>query len=264
MTATLEATICGTTGCGVPLSNGYTICADHTGDLLTALRQVAGVWANLRVTIARQDATAASIGGGATGSRPCINLDAHDKGETLTYILNGWAAMLNDARPRTTPPAAAGFLADQVDVVSREEWAGDLYAELAESLRDCRMATDRAADKISLGTCGYAECPGTVTAIVGAHTARCKECGVIWDVVERQEWIIAQAWHVEAPLRMIVGWLRTSKHISLGYETLKKRAQRGKLYGRCDLATRETVYTVADIYHSCTPIFPPIEETDAA
>lgn len=263
-TAIIEATLCGDYDCEVPLSNGYTICADHTHELSRALNRVPEVWANLQVTISRQDATAASIGGGATGSRPCINLDAHDKGETLTHILNGWAAMLNNMRSRTLPPAAADYLAAQLDHIAREEWAGELLAELSESLRTCTRATDRAADRISLGVCGYAECPGAITAIIGAHAARCRECGLVWDVNERQQVAISNAWHTTGSLRLMVAALRAGKYITTSYETVRKWAQRDKLYGRCDIATRETIYTVADIYNSCVFPSPHVTTTKAA
>ena len=101
-----QATLCGDGLCNTPLFDGFTLCKKHAAGLAHDLAAVGDVWANLQVTIRRQDATAASIGGGEGGSRPCINLDAMDKGETLTYILNGWAAILIPARKPTTPPSA--------------------------------------------------------------------------------------------------------------------------------------------------------------
>lgn len=261
--ATIEATLCRDYNCEVPLSNGYTICAAHTDRLKRMLARVADVWANLRVTIGRQDATAASIGGGATGSRPCINLDAHDKGETLTAVLNGWAGML-DIRPGRTPGDTASTLAAQLDMIAREEWAGDLLDELREALHDCTRVTDRAADRISLGVCGFAKCEGTVVAIVGAHNGRCRECGVIWDAIERQQWMISEAWNATGSLRLLVNALRESKHFTVRYETVKKWAQRGKLYGHCDLETREHVYTAAGVFQSYLDTIPLVASMEAA
>lgn len=226
--ATIEATLCRDYDCEIPLSNGYTICADHTDRLNRMLARVADVWANLRVTISRQDATAASIGGGATGSRPCINLDAHDKGETLTAVLNGWASML-DIIPRHTPGGTADALTAQLDSIAREEWAGDLLSELREALHDCTRVTDRAADRISLGVCGYGGCPGTVIAIVGVHNGKCRECGVIWDAAERQQTAIMNAWHVQAPLPQILRALRQSGHLTVPQKTVETWVHRGKL-----------------------------------
>ncbi|MHA7144202.1 hypothetical protein ACX80U_05725 [Arthrobacter sp. TmT3-37] len=255
MTETLtpveRATLCGDGRCEVPQFDGFTLCAKHTDSLTRDLAAVGDVWANLQVTIRRQDATSSAIGGGATGSRPCMNIDAHDKGETLASVLNGWAGALAGGYQTRTATRASAFLAEHLRMVVKEDWAGDLAQELAESLADCRRATDRALDVISLGVCGFGDCPGMVTAIVGGASGRCRECGAVWDVLERQAWMIGQAWHTTGSLRFLVNALREAKHITVRYETLKKWAQRGKLYGRCDLATREHIYTAADVWHSC-------------
>ena len=249
-----QATLCGDGRCDVPLYDGFTLCAKHTSHLSRDLAAVGDVWANLQVTIRRQDATSSAIGGGATGSRPCINLDAHDKGETLASLLNGWAgALALDYRVRPATDAAR-FLTEHMRMVVKEDWAGDLAQELAESLAECRRATDRALDFISLGVCGFdgaGECPGEVLAVSGATEGRCRTCGSIWNVAERQQWDIARAWHVEGSLRFLVKALRESKHISISYDTAKNWSKRAKLYGRCDLTTRQVQYTAADIWHSC-------------
>ncbi|WP_448181834.1 hypothetical protein [Arthrobacter sp. CP30] len=180
-----------------------------------------------------------------------MDLDAHDKGETLASVLNGWAgALAVDYRTRRATEAAV-FLAQHIGMVIREDWAGDLAQELAASLAECRRATDRALDVISLGICGFGDCDGLVTAVVGSPTGKCRTCHAVWDVAERQQWMIGQAWHATGSLRFLAKALREAKHISTPYETLKKWAQRGKLYGRCDLSTREHIYTAADIWHSC-------------
>ncbi|KQN99683.1 hypothetical protein ASF21_12815 [Arthrobacter sp. Leaf234] len=255
MTETLtpieQATLCGDGRCDVPLYDGFTLCPTHTGHLSKDLAAVGDVWANLRVTIRRQDATSSAIGGGATGSRPCMNLDAHDKGETLASVLNGWAGALAGGYRVRSAAEAAAFLAQHMRMVVKEDWAGDLAQELAASLAECRRATDRALDVISLGVCGFGDCDGLVTAVVGSPTGKCRSCHAVWDVAERQQWMIGQAWHATASLRLLVRALRDSKHITISYDTAKKWAQRSKLYGRCDLATREHQYTAADIYHSC-------------
>jgi hypothetical protein len=250
LTPVEQATLCGDGRCDVPLYDGFTLCETHAGHLARDLAAVGDVWANLRVTIRRQDATSLAIGGGATGSRPCMNIDAHDKGETLASVLNGWAGSLALGYRIRSATAAAQFLTEHLRLIVKEDWAGDLAQELAESLADCRRATDRALEVISLGVCGFGECPGIVTAIVGSHVGKCRECGAMWDVHERQQWMISQAWHAEGSLRLIVSALRASGQISMTYEALKKWGQRDKLYGHCDVASREHRYTAAGVLQS--------------
>lgn len=207
LTPVEQATLCGDGRCDVPLFDGFMLCARHTDHLSRDLAAVGDVWANLQVTIRRQDATSSAIGGGATGSRPCINLDAHDKGENLASVLSGWAGALSlDYRQRTATNAAA-FLTEHIRMIVKVDWAGDLAQELAESLADCRRATDRALERIDLGYCSD-ECDTRILAVAGSATAACRGCGTVWSVHERQLHAIDAAWHAGAPMPVIIRTLK--------------------------------------------------------
>lgn len=200
-----QATLCGG-GCDVPLYDGFTLCPKHTARLRSLLGQVPDVWANLQVTIRRQDATGGS-GGGQTGSKPCINVHAHDIGETLTDLLSGWAGCLAQDYRRRTPTDATRLLLGRLDDVTHEPWAGDLTNELTKAMSEARNATDRAADRIDLGVCSDT-CEHRITAIVGSAHTTCRHCGTIWSVHERQLNAIDAAWHAGAPMPVILRALK--------------------------------------------------------
>src|SRR5438067_5190589 len=81
--------------CGACTGESNTkLCHDHTSRLEQPLAETESVIDDLRTTMARLDKGATSIGGGHTGSRPPINLDAMDRYEQLRAVLTGWATEL--------------------------------------------------------------------------------------------------------------------------------------------------------------------------
>lgn len=256
MTIVKKHQLCRAAACEKPLANGITLCHEHTTQLEEALREVPASWQNIYVSACKLDVGAGSVGGmggEASGSEPA-NLDALDKAQTLEVVLRGWAGHLSVVSPRFTTPQIATRLFAQLPWIRRQDWAGDLLQELRDALNACNYATDRAADRISLGPCGApvnggaSECTGTITAISGATTARCRDCGGTISVHERQAWAISEAWHVRAFLPDIVRWLARSGHARIDVEKAKKWVQRGKLQPvACDMATRRHLFTPASV-----------------
>lgn len=195
-------------------AEGVTLCNGCVTNLEKALEAVAGVWVDIQVSGRRLDVGAPSVGssGGHAGSLEPANLDALDKAQTLRVRLGGWASLLPTLHPFGEPPVIAGWLLTQIPEIRKQPWAGDLLRELQESLQECRLATDRAAERITLGQCWNTledqQCTATVTAINGATTARCRACGHTTSVRERQQWLLTEAWHAAAPLPVILRALR--------------------------------------------------------
>lgn len=230
---------CTGTDCDVDLSAGLTLCHQHTTWLETDLKAVPDVWADLRVTAERRDAGADSLGtSGPTGSKPPANLDALDRRQTLRVILTGWASQLPGLRPTKDndgflPVRMSTWLLHQVQEIRTMDWAGDLQRELREAITNARKATDRSADRISLGQCGrpteeLEPCEGQLTAIAGATNARCRSCGAVANVHDQQAWLISEAWHVAAPLPHIIRALRTMQ-IYISPKDAENWVARGKL-----------------------------------
>lgn len=216
--------------------NNVKLCHDHTTRIEQDLAETESVIHDLRVTMARLDKGADSIGGGGpSGSRPPINLDALDRYEQLRAVLTGWATQLEGRAylvlVRTEDVAT--YLFSNIEKVRLAEWAYDLLDELAQAMADARRATDRAADRISLGSCQASfegiRCTDTVTAVTGAAFARCRTCGNSVNVREHQDAMIGQAWHVRGDLPEILRALKAHGSINIPLERAKKWVQRGKL-----------------------------------
>lgn len=230
-------------------AQGITLCTRCTIDLERDLRDVPDVWADIQTTAARLDVGAGTVGssGHSAPSEP-VNLDALDKAQTLRVVLGGWASHLPQLHPAGNPVKTALWLAAKSGEIRRQEWAGDFKRELSDALNACRWATDRSAERMSLGPCLDIGCPGIMTAIVGARTARCKLCTTTGDVRAMQQWIIAEAWHVVAFLPDIVRWLDRSGHAKVNLNKANVWVHRGKLDPvACDVASKRPLYTPADV-----------------
>lgn len=213
------------------------LCHEHTTRIEQDLAETDSVLGDLRTTMARMDKGADSIGGGGpAGSRPPINLDALDRYEQLRTVLTGWATQLEGRTylvlVRTED--VASYLLANIEKVRLTEWAYDLLDELAQAMTEARRATDRAADKISLGTCGEVfegvTCTDTVTAVTGAAFGRCRTCGATVAVKAYQLVRIEQAWNVQAPLPQILRALKQSGHLNIPQKRVEHWVQRGKLF----------------------------------
>ncbi|WP_394253652.1 hypothetical protein [Arthrobacter pityocampae] len=185
-----------------------------------------------------------------------MNIDAWDKAETLEVVLKGWGQALAEAlygfswvKPGDPRPWATRLL-DNIQAVRGQEWAGDLAYELRASINECQHATDRAADRITLGECGNligdVVCLGTVRSTVGASLGRCGECRAVYDVRERQQWMISEAWHVTGFLPDVVRWLDRAGHAKLNVQKVKNWVHKGRLES-CGVAEGRPLYTPAAV-----------------
>lgn len=232
------------------------LCHDHTTRIEQDLAETDNVIGELRVTMARMDKGAASIGGGGpAGSRPPINLDALDRYEQLREVLTGWASQLEGRAylvlVRTED--VASYLLANIEKVRLAEWAYELLDELSQAMTEARRATDRAADKISLGLCGAVfediVCTDTVTAITGATMARCRTCGTTRNVKDHQDDLLGKAWHVRASLPRLYRALREGGHLpGVSQKRVEKWVERRKLSPAIPFKAQYTAAAIMDAY----------------
>jgi hypothetical protein len=225
--------VCTVTECQVQPGDGITLCHKDTSTLEQALAEVDSVLAELETTIARLDASGAAIRSMGTGSKSPANDTALDCKFTLEARLKGWASHLVELTGEDGASEAASHLLRLMNTARTQDWAGDMFEEILDAVNRCTTVTDRAADRITLGACGNSfegvECPGEMVAIVGSSFGRCRTCGNTCDVMERQRWIIGEAWHVAAPLTDILRWLASSGHANIKIKRARAWVYAGKL-----------------------------------
>lgn len=239
----------------VPTVDGVYLCGRCFTRLEQDLAEVSSVWEDLQTTVARLDRGQPSLGSGSSEPRLPVNLDAMDKGETLRVVLNGWAALLPSLSPVGDVERVSSYLFSHLGDIAKQEWAGDLASELHHALNDCRRATDRAAERFTLGPCGYLdgqgdECTGTLVMRKGEHYARCQVCGATINANERQRWMIANAWHVALPLPQVLNALE-AVGVSVKIKTARSWVTAGKLEAAiCSVDSKQQLFTPAAV-HQC-------------
>lgn len=233
------------------LSEGVFLCPGCRGHLIQNLAELDSTIAELRTTMARQDTGAPSHGSGSTTPQPAINLDALEAYEQLRAVIIGWAVALQGRAFYwiTRTEDAGSYLLANIDLVRRQDWARELATELASAVWAAVNATDRAADKISLGHCltliEGQQCPDTITAIVGNAWGRCRTCGATANVAEHQQALMARAGHVRAPLGKLVRALRSAGHLpGVSLKRVENWVARGKLG---PVIPFRALYTASDI-----------------
>ncbi|UOD80340.1 hypothetical protein [Paenarthrobacter ureafaciens] len=239
--------------CGAPLKDGWQLCHDHTTILEKDLADIGGVWEDIMITSAKLDVGAPSVGGGThTGSKAPANLSALDLAQALRVVIGKYASQLPILGPFGEPPAKAEWLLQHVPAIRKMEWAADFMTDLHDALNDCRYATDRAAERVSLGECGNMVddeyCYGTMMSILGGRIAKCRTCGATDISRERQQWLISEAWHVQAFLPDIARWLTNSGHAKIDIKKARNWVNAGKLEpDACDVGTRRNLFTPAAV-----------------
>jgi len=252
---------CTAAGCGAETADGIHLCPGDTLTLEYRLAEVAGVWADLTTTLERRDRAASSPGGGGTAtSREPLNLYALDQAQAFRVFLRGWARQLSGLAPIGEPHVLAAWMMAPKQLNEARGWAdaGHLLHELTQWLGRLRLATDRAAHKITVGECGRetldddfesVTCPGTLKAIEGAAYGSCDTCGRNFDVSEQQQWLISEAWHVLAPLPLVLRSLKEAGHASIPLDRAKKWVQRGQVPAMCHVATRAEGVSAAAVFN---------------
>ncbi len=216
------------TGCGKATT--ATICTDCTRQLVTDLRALAtGGILRIRVhhrlvdgkreaytrtdsrpslyellvdTLVRKDHTGGQSIGAVSGA-PSYELTFHRRAAKLKNLVDAdvatWAREIARVNGReltaTTVRAAAAWLAKEPKLIAAHPHAGQLAATMRKHVRAIKRVIDRDPDNVYLGQCGAVTAPDVVCerdlyVPPGQPVTQCPECGAIWDVSHRREFLL--------------------------------------------------------------------------
>jgi hypothetical protein len=115
-------------------------------------------------------------------------------GEPLVPLLPGF---VDELVCDDTVEAMAEWLALRPSWLAEHAAAGELQEELVSAIAECWRVIDRPADLWYAGPCGEDGCEGEVYGHPESALARCRICGLAWDMTERRDWLLHCAEHVE-------------------------------------------------------------------
>lgn len=191
--------LCTETNCDTPLSNGLTLCHDHTTKLEYQLDELPGALADLGAATIRATRYGANITAAHGDPALIVDLKASSIGWELAALIHSWTNLATEAthtRPANprSPASCARWLRTQTTTIRQKDWAGDMLEEFTEALHKARRGSDKPADRAFAGMCpttttGGTECGSPLYARRGSGTVKCRTCGADWDV---------KSWRAEA------------------------------------------------------------------
>jgi hypothetical protein len=194
---------CATSQCGRPTHDR--ICALHRGELVHALRQLAGgdlnLLVELEVTATRQARLGGPVGIRTGGEKPVFfhesasALVADLRRELLTWGEAAAQAWTHLRRRSMTPRETAAWLASKPGLLAGLDGVEVMHQRVTSMVRRAWRMIDAPADFAYLGQCSAAteagECPRWLYAPkddsgVPAALHQCTGCGAVHDVRARQ------------------------------------------------------------------------------
>lgn len=187
------------TGCGRPTQD--MLCADCLGRLRADLRHLPDLYAELVVTLTRQDRLTGQ-GDRTTGQSETVlpyKPAASEVRWAADNVVSTWARDVAETYPHrpltaTSTPEAAEWLVGVSGLLAEHPAAGELYDEITDSVAQMRRAIDRPGEQIALGECGAegGTCDERLYSPPQRGVVRCPACGSEWDVRQRSEQLARQ------------------------------------------------------------------------
>jgi hypothetical protein len=175
--------------CGSETADGFYVCTTCGESLAYALAEVDGVVEVLDAGVARTSLTA-GYGERVSSSGPLhaplpINEAVFDARHALhTYLMRTALKLAEVVGPLTSRSSQglAAYLILNLDTLRRQDWAGNVEAELRGHLRHGHDHANKAEGRVFAGQC--AECQSDLYAGKGDQEARCRTCGTSYEVLK--------------------------------------------------------------------------------
>lgn len=207
----MSAPIC--VRCGRPTADGYA-CSPCGHILAQSLQDASGHAEDAEAVLARQTRYSAGGRGGSDEPLP-VDLTAAARYRVIENTIGTWARHVVEERgtelpsrlpkqgpvceridcghgsclgialrrPPRTLPAAANWLATQIEWLRKRPEADEAFAELGDACADLARLVDRPADKELVGVC---DCGKVLYAPIGRGVVQCPMplCKLVWNVDE--------------------------------------------------------------------------------
>lgn len=248
--------------CNCPTGDGGRLCRLHTDALLTNLRHVPDLLAELDVTRTRQDRMVSERAGGRSTTRPLPwNEHASTVAWELNCTLNAWALDVSKLREDERDPLKlvaatdtaelARWLTRNINTLRHHHEVGTADEELNDAILRARRAVDRAPDKVFAGPCAAehddgTRCPEDLYGWPGKRTTRCIACNAEHDMDQRRTWMLGQIEDQVAHSGLLSG-LVTSLGVPIASSTIRKYAGKGRIKVISVDAKRRPLYRIGDV-----------------
>lgn len=257
--------LCGVCGAPVP-DQGY-LCQGCTQRLRGVLADIPGMLDELQTARTRQTAMPASAvtaeGCSHAGDCGCgVSLPWNDHASRVATGLRNavttWCRRLADDTGRHPAPGdrLTAWLGEHLTDIRHHPWAPDMLADLTARREAAIRAIDRPEDRLYAGPCGGTlhlaegvtiQCERRLWARPEDASVKCRTCGTVHIVADRQAWMLTAAADFLMPTPEIASTLTLILRVRVPKATLRSWIHRGKLTPRGD-RTGTTLYRFGDAY----------------
>lgn len=247
--------------CGMTPLTDDVICPACVSDITKLLAETDGIVEDLVSAIPRASLTASygervSASGSLHAPLP-INDTALDAHMALDKWLLIAAILVSKAHgsyhlPESTQRNSSGYssyLLAHMNTLRRQDWAGKVKQDLEGLLKECVRATLPPGERINVGACGSIfedeTCTNPLLPLKDQDQIKCRVCGTIWDVRDRQRSAIGAAWDAIGPPAIVVRALK-----EYGITIKPKHIENWVMLGHLTPVNKEgrKQYRVADVY----------------
>jgi hypothetical protein len=251
-----------TADCSAPSGDDAYLCRTHTDTLVAELRDVPDLYADLDVTITRQNRTTAERNGGRSSTRPLPwNEYASEARTELWSTLNAWALDVSqlgeDERDHLVDvnqhdvPGVARWLVRNIATLRLHAEAGTAHAQIIGAIHRARQAVDRPPDEVTYGPCLYTEegrvpCQRYLYGPPGKDFIRCRQCGAEHSTAARKEWMLENVRAMTGTAVEVSAFL-TLAGIKVTVNSIRSMATRGRIPTAGTGKNDRTLYRFSDV-----------------
>lgn len=236
--------------CGKPTRDQRTLCDDCIEQLARSLGNVPAVIAELDITLSRQRRFTDEHSNSDGDALP-YNLAASRARTRLTDALSSVATRLSVTLHHAQPAnltgdnlaALSAYLLRQLNQLVTQPWAADAL-NITRVVDHCINVIDRPPARIYAGPCDT--CGHDLYARSGKRDVTCYDCGLVYDLAARREWLLSV---VEDQLATAVEIARalTTLELPVTAERIRQWKHRERIEARARDRLGRPLYRVGDI-----------------
>lgn len=217
--------VCSTPGCGRPRPKSLFLCANCERRLSITLAWLPWLYDQLEVTMTRQDVIGGDGGRKAADTPLPFKTEASEARSVVADTVRPWAHRFsraaNDAEwvtlPAITgtvrftipPTDSTGWLRRHIGFIARHPAAGEALDELEAAKLLAERCIDRPPERLVAGECDdTGDCLAVLFARPGDSVVKCRECGAVYDVAERRQWMVESAGEFYVSASVALEWAR--------------------------------------------------------
>lgn len=205
------------------------VCSGCVRTLKDDLTSAATLWDELTITLTRQDVIGGDGGRRSAETSLAFKANASEAMWVLASTLGSVAGDLADTLGMQFPLNPVRWLGANVDKLAGTSEAGRLVDEVRSACRLAWATIDRPPELLFAGPCRTEGCETTMKAKPGDVHVECPECGVVYEVAERRQWMILAAAGRRVTKTQALSWVSLLMDRQIPDGTWRQWRSRGRL-----------------------------------